>query len=171
MTDSSTTSSDLLGRKLPAAVIIVERGPVARFAEAVLATSPAYSAAPAAKEAGFPAVPAPPTFAFIAGYWGTLPEEQPERDPEASDLGAILADLRKDGGLVLHGEQEFQYHAPVLVGQRLHSSGVVQDVSVKEGKGGATMTAVKVRTEMRRDDGELAVTQISTFLLRKTPKA
>jgi hypothetical protein len=57
------------------------------------------------------------------------------------------------------------------VGQLLHSSGVVEDVSVKERKGGATMTAVKVRTDLRNEAGELAVTQIMTFLLRVTPKA
>ena len=164
-------STELIGRKLPAAVITIERGPVARFAEAVLATSPVYSSATAASDAGFAGVPVPPTFTFVAGHWGTLAEDQPEPDPSAADLGVILAELRKDGGLLLHGEQEFQYHRPVLVGQRLHSSGVVEDVNVKDGKGGATMTAVKVRTELRGEDGELAVTQIMTFLLRKTPKA
>jgi acyl dehydratase len=166
-----TDSTDLIGRKLPASVITIERGPVARFAEAVLATSPVYSSAPAAAEAGFPGVPVPPTFTFVSGYWGALAEDQPERDPEAADLAAVLAELRSDGGLLLHGEQEFLYHAAVFVGQRLHSSGVVEDVSVKEGKAGATMTVVKVRTELHDDDGELAVTQIMTFLLRKTPKA
>ena len=152
-------------------MITIERGPVARFAEAVLATSPVYSSAPAAKEAGFAGIPVPPTFTFIAGHWDSFAEDQPERAADAADLAQILADLRVDGGLLLHGEQEFQYHAPVSVGQRLHSSGVVQDISVKEGRGGATMTAVKVRTELRSDDGELTVTQIMTFLLRKTPKA
>lgn len=166
-----TDNTDLIGRKLPPSVITIERGPVARFAEAVLATSPVYSSAPAAAAAGFPGVPVPPTFNFVAAYWGALAEDQPEREPGTADLAAVLADLRRDGGLLLHGEQEFRYHAPIFVGQTLHSSGVVEDVSVKEGKGGATMTAVKVRTELRTDDGDLAVTQIMTFLLRKTPKA
>jgi acyl dehydratase len=164
-------SSDLKGRKLPESVIVIERGPVARFAEAVHATSPVYSAEPAAAAAGFPAVPVPPTFTFVAGYWGALAEDQPPPDPDVADLRDVLAELRKDGGLLLHGEQEFRYHAPVFVGQRLHSSGVVEDVTVKEGKGGATMTAVKVRTDLRNDAGELAVTQIMTFLLRVAPKA
>jgi len=163
--------TDLIGCKLPDAVIVIERGPVTRFAEAVLATSPVYSSAPAAAAAGFPSIPVPPTYTFIAGYWGSYAEEQPERDPAAVELAALLTDLRKDGGLLLHGEQEFRYHAPVLVGQRLHSSGVVEDVSVKEGKGGATMTAVKVRTDLRTPDGDPVVTQIMTFLIRKTPKA
>jgi acyl dehydratase len=165
------SAQDLLGRKMPESVIIVERGPVARFAEAVHATSPIYASATAAEAAGFEAVPVPPTFPFVAGYWGALAEDQPPPDPEAADLGSVLADLRKDGGLLLHGEQEFRYHAPVLVGMRLHSSGVVEDVTVKEGKGGVTMTVVKVRTDLTDDAGAPVVTQIMSFLLRMAPKA
>jgi acyl dehydratase len=164
-------ATDLIGKQLPKSTIVVERGPVARFAEAVLATSPVYSSATAAAEAGYPAVPVPPTFTFIAGYWGALAELQPAPDPGAVNLAELLADLRKDGGLLLHGEQEFHYHQPVYVGMTLHSSGVVENISVKEGKGGATMTAVNVRTDLADDDGQPVVTQIMTFLLRKTPKA
>jgi acyl dehydratase len=164
-------ATDLIGKKLPKSTIVVERGPVARFAEAVLATSPVYSSATAAADAGYPAVPVPPTVTFIGGYWGALAELQPAPDPEAVNLGELLADLRKDGGLLLHGEQEFRYHQPVYVGMTLHSSGVVENISVKEGKGGATMTAVNVRTDLADDDGRPVVTQIMTFLLRKTPKA
>ena len=73
--------------------------------------------------------------------------------------------------MLLHGEQEFRYLAPVLVGMRLRSTGVVEDVSVKEGKGGSTMTAVKVRTDLADEDGKTVVTQIMTFLLRKAAPA
>lgn len=163
-------ATDLIGKRLPKATIVVERGPVARFAEAVLAESDIYSSATAASEAGFPSVPVPPTFTFIAGYWGSFTELQPEQEPDLANLGEILAELRKDGGLLLHGEQEFRYHQPVYVGMTLHSSGVVENVSVKEGKGGATMTAVNVRTDLADDAGAPVVTQIMTFLLRKTPK-
>ena len=47
-------AEEFIGRKLPASVITIERGPVARFAEAVHATSPVYASPDAAKEAGFP---------------------------------------------------------------------------------------------------------------------
>ena len=50
-------ATELIGRKLPESVITVERGPVARFAEAVLATSPVYASAAAASEAGFASIP------------------------------------------------------------------------------------------------------------------
>lgn len=162
-------ATDLIGMKLPESVFVVERGPVARFAEAVLATSPVYTSASAAEQAGFPGIPVPPTFSFIGGYWGTFPEDQPEPDPAATGLAQLLGELLREGGLLLHGEQEFRYHKPIFVGMRLHSSGLVENVSIKEGKGGATMTAVNVRTDLADDAGEPVVTQIMTFLIRKTP--
>ncbi len=162
-------ATDLIGMKLPESVFVVERGPVARFAEAVLATSPVYASAAAAAEAGLPGIPVPPTFSFIGGYWGSFPEDQPEPDPSSTGLAQLLAQLLSEGGLLLHGEQEFRYHKPIFVGMRLHSSGLVENVSVKEGKGGATMTAVNVRTDLADDAGEPVVTQIMTFLIRKTP--
>ncbi|HEX4018718.1 MAG TPA: MaoC family dehydratase N-terminal domain-containing protein [Frankiaceae bacterium] len=161
------SAQDLLGRKMPESVIIVERGPVGRFAEGVHATSPVYQSATAAADAGFNAVPVPPTFSFVAGYWGALAENQPPPNPDVADLASVLADLRRDGGLLLHGEQEFQYHSPLTVGMRLHSSGVVEDVTVKEGKGGVTMTVVKIRTDLKDDAGAPVVTQIMSFLLRQ----
>jgi acyl dehydratase len=164
-------ATDLIGRKLRESVFVVERGPVARFADGVLATSAVYKSPTAAKEAGFEGIPVPPTFTFAAPYWGAFAEDQPENDPDALDVVAVFAQLQADGGLNLHGEQEFRYHSPIYVGQRLHVSGVVEDVSIKQGKGGAVMTAVKCVTEVRHEDGTLAVTQIMTILNRKTPKA
>ena len=164
-------ATDLIGRKLRESVFVVERGPVARFAEAVLATSPVYKSPAAAEDAGFSGIPVPPTFTFAATYWGAFLEEQPEQDPDAVDVGNVFAQLSAEGGMNLHGEQEFRYHSPIYVGQRLRVSGVIEDVSVKEGKGGAVMTAVKCVTEVRHEDGTPAITQIMTILNRKTPKS
>ncbi len=164
-------ATDLIGRKLKEAVFVVERGPVARFAEGVLATSPVYTSPAAAADAGFDGIPVPPTFTFAAQYWGAFAEAQPAADPDAAEVATVFEQLRAEGGMNLHGEQEFRYHSPIYVGQRLHVSGVIEDVSVKEGKGGAVMTAVKCVTEIKHEDGTPAVTQIMTILNRRTPKS
>jgi acyl dehydratase len=68
-------------------------------------------------------------------------ENQPPPDPEA-DSGAVMkviGGLMGQGGLVLHGEQEFEYHRPVVVGDVLVSEGRITDVYEKESKG-KTMT-------------------------------
>ena len=57
--------------------MVVERGPVAFFAAAVLEKSPVYRTPEAAAEAGLPAIPAPPTFPIGMEFWGKFAEIQP----------------------------------------------------------------------------------------------
>ena len=37
----------------------------------------------------------------------------------------VIGTLMAKGGMVLHGEQEFVYHRPLVVGERLQNEGVV----------------------------------------------
>ena len=57
-------------------------------------------------------------------------------------LGPLIA----KGGMVLHGEQEFLYHRPVVVGDVLVGEGTVVDAYQKESKG-KTMTFVVSETK------------------------
>src|SRR3954451_11342209 len=92
--------------------INIERAPVANFPKSVKDDNPVYQRVDA---------PAPPTFAFVMAHWGAYPEEQPEGGtPDGpSPVMQIIGELMKKGGLVLHGEQEFEYLAPVKVGDVL----------------------------------------------------
>ncbi len=62
MADGAATQEDVLksiiGQPTGKAKVVVERGPVTHFAEAVLSTSPIYRNPEAAKAAGFDAIPA-----------------------------------------------------------------------------------------------------------------
>ena len=53
------------------------------------------------------------------------------------------------GGLILHGEQEFIYHRPVLVGDVLVGEGTITDAYQKESKG-RTMTFIVSETNWSR---------------------
>jgi hypothetical protein len=167
-TDSEHPSSDargLIGTRLPPAVLVIERGPVARFAEAVHDGARAYASADEARELGLPAVPVPPTFLFAGTHWGAFPELQPPVPPDTRSLLDLVTSLRSDGGMVLHGSQEFLYDAPVYVGDVLHTTGIVEDVDVKPGRDGRKgMTALRIRTEYRDEQGSLRVTAVATFL-------
>ena len=150
---------DVVGRPTGAATIHVERGPVTAFARAVTDTNPVYEDLAVAAEAGFAAIPAPPTFTFAASAWGTFLEDQPEdptggQNPMAEIMGALMA----DGGLILHGEQEFTYHRPVVVGDTLHHEGEVVDLYTKE-SGERTMTFLVIENRFTDDDGAPVVTE------------
>jgi N-terminal half of MaoC dehydratase len=140
---SDPRANDPVGRPTGAARVIVERGPVGKFAEAVHNDSAVYQSDAAAKAAGFTAVPAPPTYAFSSlQYWGKFPEDQPE-DPSGgkNPMMEIIGSLMAKGGMVLHGEQEFEYHRPIVVGDVLDSRGHVVDYYTKESNG-RTMTFI-----------------------------
>ena len=157
---------DVVGRPTGATTIHVERGPVTAFARAVTDGNPVYADLDVAKAAGFDAIPAPPTFTFASLAWGAFAEEQPP-DPTggSNPMGEIMGGLMADGGLILHGEQEFTYHRPVVVGQRLHFRGEVKDIYAKD-SGDRTMTFMVIEDTYRDEDGELVLTSTMNLLHR-----
>lgn len=106
--------------RLDPITVLVERGRLALFAKATGQAGPIYSDPDAARAAGHPDLPVPPTFFF------SLDLERPDPFAYLSDLGV---DLRH----VLHGEQSFIYHAMAYAGQALTLSPRITDVSSKKG--------------------------------------
>ena len=47
-------------------------------------------------------------------------------------MHAVMGELYAKGALVLHGEQEFEYHRPIVVGDVLVGEGKIVDVYEKE---------------------------------------
>jgi acyl dehydratase len=126
----------IVGRPAGRARVRVERGPVANFARAVHDDDPAYHDPAGAEAAGLPGIPAPPTFPFAMEHWGRFAEEQPEpEDDHVNAIGEVMGPLLAGGGIILHGEQSFEYERPVLVGDVLDGRTTVVDVYEKESKG------------------------------------
>ena len=148
----------IIGKPTGRSTVVVERGPVAFFADAVVDNSPVYKSPAAAEAAGLPGIPAPPTFPFAMETWGKFEELQPADAPQGNPLMTALGPLMAKGGLILHGEQEFIYHRPVVVGDVLVGEGKVVDAYQKESKG-KTMTFVVTETNWTdQKTGEPVVT-------------
>jgi acyl-coenzyme A thioesterase PaaI-like protein len=79
------------------------------------------------------------------GNFGVYPELQPAEAPSGNPMAEVLGPLMANGGIILHGEQEFNYHRPVVAGDVLVGEGKVVDAYQKESKG-RTMTFVVVET-------------------------
>jgi acyl dehydratase len=136
----------IIGKETGRARVHVERAPLANFAKAVKDENPVYHDPRAAKAAGFDAIPAPPTFGFAMEFWGRYAELQEGLTPiEGNPMFEVIGKLMQNGGLVLHGEQEFEYHRPIVAGDVLRSEGKVVDAYEKESKG-KTMTFVVSET-------------------------
>jgi acyl dehydratase len=161
------TRDEVVGRSTGKAVLQVERGPVSRFAESVTESSPIYRNADAARDAGFADIPVPPTYFFsAAAHWGAFPEEQPaDATPERNPTMEIIGKLMANGGMVLHGEQEFTYHRPVVVGERLTSEGTIVDLYEKQ-SGDRTMTFLVSENTYRDDKGDLVLTSRMNLIHR-----
>jgi len=164
---STSDASTVVGRPTGASKVVVERGPVAKFAEAVHNDSAVYQRDDAARAAGFDAIPAPPTYAFSSlQYWGAFPGEQPPdptggKNPMMEAIGTLMA----KGGIVLHGEQEFTYHRPVVVGDVLHGKGEVVDFYTKESNG-RTMTFIVTEDVYTDESGAPVLTSRMNLIHR-----
>ncbi len=134
---------------LPTFTVDVERGRLHLFASVIGETDPIYTDVDAARAAGHPDLPVPPTFFF------SLILESPSPFGYFDELGI---DLRR----VLHGEQTFDYTAMTYAGDTVEISERIVDVTVK--RGGALELVTK-ETEFRRGT-ELLATATNVAVVR-----
>jgi acyl dehydratase len=159
--------TSVIGKPTGAWKVTVERGPVSQFAAALQDKNPIFRDANAARDAGFGAIPAPPTFTFAMQFWGAFTEDQPP-DPTggANPMHTVMGELFAKGALVLHGEQEFEYHRPVEVGDVLVGEGVIKDAYEKE-TDSATMTFIVIQTQWKdAGSGDPVVTEQFNLIAR-----
>ena len=128
-----------IDHQLPAFTVPVEAGRLRFFAKASGNTDPVYSDPAAARDAGHLHLPVPPTFFFC------LEMDQP-------NPGAMRELLGIDYRRILHGEQNFRYHAMVHAGDQLRFEPRIADIYDK--KGGA-LEFVKRETRVSDPHGAL----------------
>ena len=137
------------GRSYPAAAPFeVTRDHVTAFAEAVGATHPAHTDLAAARALGYADVVAPPTFAVVVAQ---AAEAAYVQDPAAGI----------DFSRVVHAEERFTHHRPVVAGDRLVATLHVESVTER---GGVAM--VTTRTAIADDDGAPVVDVRSSLVVR-----
>jgi acyl dehydratase len=107
---------------------------LAQFAEAVGDTNPSHRAGRIA----------PPVFHHV---------------PVMQSMAEVLKEVAS--GFLIHGEQDFVYHQPIVPGQRLRSQSSL--VGIRNSSAGAVFL---VRSETRSHDGEPVCTQRATCLVQ-----
>lgn len=134
--------------------IEVESGQLRFFAKATGETNPIYFDETAAKAAGHPALPAPPTFLF------SLALGAPAKRGNILDAeNGMGVDMRR----VLHGEQSFEYHKQIYAGDRVTLTTRTSEIFDK--KGGALEFIVQ-DTEAVDDTGMLFGTMRVVTVIR-----
>lgn len=139
-----------IGYETSASVLPIERSRLQFFAKAIGETQPIYTDRDAAQAAGYPDLPAPPTFLFAA-----------ELDSGAVD--DLLAKLEIPLAKLLHGEQSFTYHQPACVGDTVTVTSRIDDIYDK--KNGALEFVVKASKAVNQR-GELVAEMRSVLVCR-----
>lgn len=153
MTESSArpTGVDptLVGRSYaPGETYVVSRAKIAELATATGASHPAHTDPDAAWALGYADVVAPPTFAVVLAQRA----EQAYVDSPESGI---------DFSRVVHAEERFTHHRPIVAGDRLRTTVHVDSVVERGG-----ITLVTTRSEIA-DEAETPVsTVVSTLAVR-----
>ena len=137
-----------VGKSYPSFEYEVGREKIREFANAVGETSPVFQDNEAARAAGFSNVVAPPMFCVVysAGAMGPA-----ILDP---DLGINLM-------MMVHGEQKFEWGAPVVAGDTITTSATIKDIHEKKG-----MKFYVFESESKNQNGETTVKGTWTNIVR-----
>ncbi|MBN6185540.1 MaoC family dehydratase N-terminal domain-containing protein [Aneurinibacillus sp. BA2021] len=129
----------------------VEAGKIRELALAIGDDNPIYTDEAKAKEEGFDAIPMLPTFPEVIDMWS---------GPSFEDL---MEQLEIDMKKLLHGEQEYEYFAPICAGDTIHAETKVTDVKSKRNG----MAIYTLETVYRNQNEEKVMT--ARMMLVKTP--
>ncbi|WP_433828314.1 MaoC family dehydratase N-terminal domain-containing protein [Actinoplanes sp. CA-015351] len=138
-----------VGRSWPATEpYLVGREKIREFARAIGATDAEYHDPEAARAIGYADVVAPPTFPVV---FTMASSRQIIADPE----------LGLDYTRVVHGDQRFTYHRPVVAGDALVCVNSVEDITSRGGH-----EFITTRTDVRTESGDPVVTVWSKLVQR-----
>jgi acyl dehydratase len=148
MTDT-LPDAGFTGREYTAtAPYVVGREKLREFAAAVGAQHPAHHDIEVARGLGYPDVVAPTTFAVVVAQ---AAEAQYIQDPDA----------RIDFSRVVHADERFTHHRPIVAGDELVTVLHVDNVTHRAG-----IAMVTTRCEIATTQGEPVSTVVSTLAVR-----
>jgi acyl dehydratase len=135
--DAMPVDKSLIGKTGAPVTMHVERGKIREFAQAIKDDDPVYFDETVAREGG--GIMPPVTFLQTVSHW----------DADGKGRPRLPFDLKR----VLHGEQEYEFLAPIHAGDVLTAVSKIIDVYEKPGKRGGTMTFAVTETEYRNAKG------------------
>lgn len=144
-----------IGYSFPPFTIEVERGKIRELALAIGDDNPIYQSREAAQAAGYPDVPPFPTAPTMFAIWGN-----PKMVSQVSSLGINV--MR-----VLHGEEEYEYLAPINPGDILTGVMTVVDGKTRHGKDGSSMDILTTEIRYTNQHGQPVLNAREMILVRE----
>ncbi len=145
--------TELKGQPTGTQTVVIERGPVRVFAEALMDDDDTYKGDNA---------PVPPTFPFVMSYWGSM--------GTGGAAGLPIDKLRGPGRAILHGEQAFEYFRWPKVGDVLEGTGSITDVYEKERSNGGKLEFYVTETDWKdQKTGDPVCKAVFTLVINVRP--
>ncbi len=130
-----------IGQSFPPFTIEVERGKIRELAFAIGDDNPIYQGREEAQAAGFPDVPLYPTSPTTFTFWGNR--------KMVSQIASLGINLMR----VLHGEEEYEYLAPIYPGDTLTGVMTLVDGKTRQGQGGSSMDILTIGIDYTNQHG------------------
>jgi acyl dehydratase len=143
-----------IGQSFPPFSIEVERGKIRELALAIGDDNPIYQSKEAAQAAGYADVPLSPTSPTMLGFWGN------------TRMGGRLASLGINVMRILHGEEEYEYLAPIYPGDTLTGVMTLVDGKTREGKEGSSMDILTTEVRYTNQRGQHVLSARTVIVVR-----
>jgi acyl dehydratase len=144
-----------IGQSFPPFTIEVERGKIRELALAIGDDNPIYQSREAAHAAGYPDVPLSPTAPTMFTFWGN------------TKMGRQIASLGINVMGVLHGEEEYEYLAPIYPGDTLTGVMTLVDGKTRQGQSGSSMDILTVEIRYTNQHGQPVLNAREMILARE----
>lgn len=143
-----------VGQSFPPFTVEVARCKIHELALAIGDTNPIYHSQEAAREAGYADVPLFPTSPTTFAFWGN------------TEMIKNLVDLGINVMRILHGEEEYEYLAPIYPGDMLTGVVRVAEGKSRQGRDGSSMDIVTLEAVYTNQQGHEVLKARQTMVVR-----
>ena len=144
-----------LGQSFAPFMIEVERCKIHELALAIGDENPIYHSREAALAAEYRDVPISPTTPTIFSFWGNI------------KLWDQLSEVGMNVMRILHGEEEYQYQAPIYPGDVLTGVTTIVEGKTRRGKDGTSMDIVTTETRYTNQQEEIVLLARTMLIVRE----
>ncbi|HYT37244.1 MAG TPA: MaoC family dehydratase N-terminal domain-containing protein [Ktedonobacteraceae bacterium] len=143
-----------IGQSISSFIIEVQRNKIHELTTAIGDNDPVYHSREAAQEAGFSDVPISPTTPTMFTFWGNTQRR------------VRLADIGIDVTRILHGEEEYEYLAPIYPNDILTGTTTLVDGKTRSGSNGHSMDILTTETRYVNQHNQPVLNARTTIVVR-----
>jgi acyl dehydratase len=144
-----------IGYSFPPFTIEVERGKIRELALAIGDDNPVYQSREAAQAAGYREVPLFPTAPTMFTFWGN------------TQMVSQIVSLGINVMRILHGEEEYEYLAPISPGDILTGVMTVVDGKTRQSKDGSSIDILMTEIRYTNQHGQPVLNAREMILVRE----